>query len=191
MNEREELLKKLNDEFEEKKEELNDVTPYKATANLNTSLSNPNMNINDNMSVNIQENVNSTVSTDALLQHETTENTQTIQEEQPTTENNQGEVVDQNVDQNVEQEVENEQQIQVNNSLDVTEQYYEDQPVYDMQTNYTTTYISNQEMPKEKKKFSLKISKDMMVLLIAFLIILIFILILPVVSDLVKNIKNN
>lgn len=175
MDEREELLKKLNEDFEKKEEE--NVAPYRATTNFNTTLNNPNMNVNDNLNVNVEENneINNSMNVDTLL---------TPKEE--------NKVVSQPVEEIKKEEpivtvpLENSEQ-----NLDVTEKFYEEQPVYDMQTNYTQTYIQNQDPATKKKKFSLKMSKDTQVLLIAILIIFIFIIILPVVSDVVKNIKNH
>lgn len=175
MDEREELLKKLNEDFEKKEEA--DVTPYRATTNFNTSLNNPNMNVNNNLNVNVQSDseLNNSMSVDTLLNSNNQVNTNPVPPQEEVVSNQEIPVVQETPEPN----------------LDVTEKFYEEQPVYDMQTNYTQTYIQNQDPATTKKKFSIKMSKDTQVLLIAILIIFIFIIILPVVSDVVKNIKNN
>ena len=55
MNEREELLKKLNEDFQIKQNEQ-PVATYRATTNFNTALSNPNMTMNNATNVNIKSN---------------------------------------------------------------------------------------------------------------------------------------
>lgn len=180
MNEREELLKKLNDNFEIKKESIADVKPYRATTNFNTSLNNPtikaddvtNVNINNNggidNSMGLQNLIN--VSNNDTVVQQSNLNKQTVVTPVPPVIND----------------------IQKNEqTLDVTEKFYKEEPIYDMQTEKTTTYISNMDQVEKKKKNTIKISKDVQVLLIIVLIIFIFIMILPTLSDFIKNIKNN
>ena len=49
----EEIMKKFAESFSNEKNE--DVSPYKATSNLNKEISNPNMLVNDKMNLNIKE----------------------------------------------------------------------------------------------------------------------------------------
>lgn len=170
MNEREELLKKLNEDFQIKQNEP-PVATYRATTNFNTALSNPNMTMNNATNVNIKSNeeINPSMSVNNLLEPtQAVVNQPQVQNQAPVAPNNQ--VTNNQV---------NQEQVQTEGNLDVTEKFYEEQPIYDMQTNYTKTYISNQDISK-KKKMTFKISKDTQVLILIIIIIFIFIMILPV-----------
>lgn len=173
MNEREELLKKLNEDFQIKQNE-EPVATYRATTNFNTALSNPNMTMNNATNVNIKSNeeINSSMSVNNLLEPiKEVPNQPQVQKQVPVESTNQVN--------NIANNQTNKEQVQNEHNLDVTEKFYEEQPIYDMQTNYTKTYISNQDINK-KKKITIKISKDTQVLILIVIIIFIFIMILPV-----------
>lgn len=184
MNEREELLKKLNEDFEEAKK-AEPVATYRATTNFNTALSNPQMTLNNNTNVNIQgnEGIDNSMALNNLLQENTNiPNQQLVKQQvvnpqpvnpQPNNLPNNGQTYEQVNSQNPVNTVNSDA------NLDVTERFYEEQPVYDMQTEYTKTYITNQDVSVKKKK-TLKISKDTQVLILIIVIIFIFIMILPV-----------
>ncbi|MCI6001673.1 MAG: hypothetical protein MRZ37_00735 [Tenericutes bacterium] len=179
MNEREELLKKLNEDFQIKQNEQ-PVATYRATTNFNTALSNPNMTMNNATNVNIKSNeeINSSMSVNNLL--EPTKEVPNQPQKQVTVEpNNQVNNITNNQTNNETVNQANIEQVQNEQNLDVTEKFYEEQPIYDMQTNYTKTYISNQDINK-KKKITIKMSKDTQVLILIVIIIFIFIMILPV-----------
>ena len=161
MNEREELLKKLNEDFQIKQNE-EPVATYRATTNFNTALSNPNMTMNNATNVNIKSNeeINSSMSVNNLLEPiKEVPNQPQVQKQVPVEPTNQVNNITNNHTNNETVNQTNKEQVQNEQNLDVTEKFYEEQPIYDMQTNYTKTYISNQDINK-KKKMTIKISKD-------------------------------
>lgn len=181
MNEREELLKKLNEDFQIKQNEQ-PVATYRATTNFNTALSNPNMTMNNATNVNIKSNeeINSSMSVNNLLEPtKEVPNQPQVQKQVPVEPTNQVNNITNNQTNNETVNQTNKEQVQNEQNLDVTEKFYEEQPIYDMQTNYTKTYISNQDINK-KKKMTNKISKDTQILILIVIIIFIFIMILPV-----------
>ena len=172
MNEREELLKKLNEDFQIKQNEQ-PVATYRATTNYNTALSNPNMTMSN-------EEINSSMSVNNLLEPtKEVPNQPQVQKQVPVEPTNQVNNITNNHTNNETVNQTNKEQVQNEQNLDVTEKFYEEQPIYDMQTNYTKTYISNQDINK-KKKMTIKISKDTQILILIVIIIFIFIMILPV-----------
>lgn len=234
MNEREELLKQFNDNFEFKQKDIENVQPYRATTNFNTALNQPNININSATNVNIKDSdgINNSMGVNNLMTPETinanngvqSNNVQTIQEPINVYHNNSqmNNNINPNPNQNlINSENGNTNQMSTNNinsntnstpivvetnlntsqeltqtpdmnsSLDVTERFYKEEPIYDMQTEKTTTYISNMEEIKPQKKITLKISKDTQVLLLMVVVIFIFILILPVISNFFNGLGNN
>ena len=204
MNEREKLLQQLNDNYEVKKQEYDDVKPYKATTNFNTALNKPRINVNEVTNVNIQGNemINKAMGIDNLMESPTQNvadvnainqasqniNIVNIPDQQSQIVNSQG-LQSAQTNTNVNNNAMEQQVLEKN--LDVTERFYQDQPVYDMQSERTTTYISNMDNVPKKRTIKFTISKDTQVLLLMVVIIFIFILILPVLSDFIKNIKNN
>lgn len=166
---REELLRTFEDSVEKK--EVEDVQPYRATTNLNTALNNPNVNIENKMNVNINQtngiDNSMGMSMDSIL------SATPSKEEKP--------VVNPIV---VEEKV---QEPQIDNS-DVTERFYKEEPIYDMKTEKTVTYVQNNDIPKEKKSFNFFKDRENMIMVLIVLVIGIFILILPVISDLIKKI---
>ncbi len=203
MDEREKLLKQFNDNYEMKKEEYNDVTPYKATTNLNTALNQPNMNTLNATKVNINNTgINNNMGIDSLMKSNDNSIPNDINSNNNNNNNNNnGNTINNNISvNNTSNDINNnmntinnniDTSTLDNNSLDVTERFYKEEPIYDKVTEQTTTYISNMEDIPKKKKISIKLSKDAQVFILIVVIILIFILILPTLSDFIKNIKNN
>ncbi len=170
-SDREELLRTFQDSIEEKKVE--EVQPYRATTNFNTTLNNPNANIENKMNVNINSDpsINNTMgmSIDSILSAEKKENP-----------------VEVPIVPNVEQAQE---PIETVDNSDVTERFYKEEPMYDMQTEKTVTYVTNSGLPEKKKSLNIFKDKENMIILLIVLIIGIFILILPVISDLFNKIS--
>lgn len=205
MNEREKLLQQLDQSYEEKKEEYSDVKPYKATTNFNTALNQPQINVNDVTNLNIQNNemVNKAMGINNLMETNVSNQNQNIVtanknvQSQPMNSSfvtSQTQVNNSQVSNNnqVISPQSNNMEIQTpDTSLDVTERFYQEQPIYDAKTEKTTTYISNMENQPQKKKKTIKISKDTQVLLLMVVVIFIFILILPILSNFVNNIRNS
>ena len=205
MNEREKLLQQLDQSYEEKKEEYSDVKPYKATTNFNTALNQPQINVNDVTNLNIQNNemVNKAMGINNLMETNVSNQNQNVVtanenvQSQPMNSSfvtSQTQVNNSQVSNNnqVISSQSNNVEIQIpDTNLDVTERFYQDQPIYDTKTEKTTTYISNMENQPQKKKKTIKISKDTQVLLLMVVVIFIFILILPILSNFVNNIRNS
>lgn len=167
---REELLRTFQDSVESKPVE--EVQPYRATTNYNTILNNPNANIENKMNVNIDTNngVDNTMgmSIDSILSSE----------KKP-------EPVQAPVTPVVEPVFEPTETV---DTSDVTERFYKEEPMYDMQTEKTVTYVTNSGISEKKKSLNIFKDKENMVVLLIILIIGIFILILPVITDLFNKI---
>lgn len=216
MNEREKLLKQFNDNYEMKTQEYSDVKPYRATTNLNTALNQPNMNVFDATKVNIDNNggISNNMGINGLMKSASEGVSNVPSSEQVPTQmvnpspsvtpsvnnpsnnnfNNQSTVNSSSVMIPPVNNVQNNivvDSMPNNDKLDVTERFYKEEPIYDKVTETTTTYISNMEDVPKKKKLNIKLSKDTQVFILMVAIIFIFILILPVLSDFIKNIKNN
>lgn len=164
MNEREEFMKKFGDENAPILKMDEEVAPYRATGNnMNAQLDDPRMHVNDFTSNNINA-------------ENTVDNTMGM--------NVKPEVVTPEIPKEIPKPTPPPQPLPPidDSNLDVTERLYEEQPIYDMQTNQTTTYIANNVRPKERK-FKLGIDKETQVVLLMVLAIFIFILILPTISN--------
>jgi len=177
----EEKMKEFNQVFGNidvpKQADAPDVTPYHAVGNLNTALNNPNMNAGSAMGSNIATTgqIDNTMSVNNLLQAqpdalepktpEVVQTTEVKQEPKPV------ETFDPS-------------------TLDVTEKTYEHEPLRDMEVNKTTTFISNQNIPKKRKSLKFKLSKDAQVIILMLLIIFIFVMILPVISDFMSGLRG-
>jgi len=140
------------------------VPTYKATGNLNTMISNPSINVNDPMNINIQNNTsfdtqvsNQNLNTDTYVN---SVNTNTINAN-----NNNN-----NINDNLGQE---------NNNQPITPVVNENQNI-----NQNTTYVANQTItPKKKKTIKISFSKETKIALLIAFILLIFILIMPGIYD--------
>lgn len=157
----------------------NNVTPYRATGNLNTAIANPSVNINDTMNVNIQS-----MATNV-----------------PPVNN----VQNNNIQQNIASEVNNQTPIEnrvpintaptqnpapVNNTYQNTASNINVIPTVKVPTGANTdssssvkrTYVSSDNKPK-KKTISLNLGPEFKTALLIIVILLVFIFLLPMISD--------
>lgn len=134
-------------------------TPYRASSNLNTSISNPTMNINNTMDVNIQ-------STEIANNNIQTENNQIINP-------NQSQSI--NIEQNISES------INVQNATPQNEQI-----VQQGNQNVTRTYVENKPRAK-KKTISLNFGPEFKIALLITVLLLVFTFILPIISKLIKG----
>ena len=138
---------------------LENVTPYRATGNLNTAISNPSIDINDTMDVNIksvntvQNNQVNTTNSIPLTKNQNTMNQNSVNMQNQY--NNIYETNSQNTTNNQ----------NVNN------------------TNVKKTYVTTDNKPK-KKKFNLNLTKEFKIALLIIVILFVFVFILDLLPKL-------
>lgn len=210
-----EIMKQFEDSFNNTETNA-PVTPYRATRNMNTEISNPSMNVNNNMNVNIkQEKIDNTMTTNKIEEKPMIDST-SINQPMPMVKpiiqqqvspspiinagmnagNNNSNIQQPIATPNVNPALQSlpiEKNIQNNNSeikLDITERgMVNSQPVEDT-INKTTTYVYNQTVENGKKnKTSIKVSDDIKFMLTLILIILLFIIVMPTIYDFFRQIK--
>lgn len=150
------------------------VKPYRATANLNVLLSNPQYQSGNTVGNNMnQEAVNNTMGagTYQMPQNQTAPSLEPQPVQVPV------------------QPVNPQVQDAPDTHLDVTEKSYAPSPIEDMRTIKNTTYVSNMDPVKEKKKKTLKVSKDTAIIIVMLLVIFVFIMILPKLSEWIREIR--
>lgn len=141
------------------------VTPYKASGNLNTAIENPSVNINDTMNVNIQ----SMVTNRSVMTNNGNSN---VQNQVPISNNqdiNNGVISTNNIGRS-------------NNLLNNNE--ISGQQVNNQSGSFVNkTYVTVDNKPK-KKNVSLKLGSEFKVVLLIVIILMIFIFLLPIITDL-------
>lgn len=156
----------MNNENELNKD---NVSPYKASRNLNTAIGNPSVNINDTMNINIQN-----MATNSNEYQPKPPEGQTI--------NTEGQIINNNI---VNQTTTNIPQNNVVNQNNVNNTQYNNQATQNSQS-VTRTYVSADNKPK-KKKLALNLGSEFKVALLIIVILLVFIFILPLITDLFKS----
>lgn len=151
------------------------VTPYKASGNLNAAIGNPQVNINDTMNVNIQ-NMATNVAT-----------TSSVQNNNPNfTPNNVIPAANNNVVPNNNIPNNNVVTHNIQNGTGNNNQYTQNiQPAQmsNPNTSYVNkTYVSADNKPK-KKNISLSLGPEFKIGLLIIVILLVFVFLLPMISD--------
>ncbi len=167
----EEIMRRFNESLEEKPKEP--VAPYRATTNMNTMISNPSMNVNNPMNINIQ---NEKPPVDLMKVENKIDNSgnnmplpPVERAELPPPPPPAPEQVYQN---------------------DVTEQYGFTVTPDDDEYKKTVTYISTKPQIKTvSKKKRVPLPKEFKTTLIIGLILLIFILIMPSIYDFIRDLR--
>lgn len=150
------------------------VKPYKASANLNVLLSNPQYQSGNTVGNNMnQSSVNNTMGA-GTYQMPKSQDIPTL-EPQPVK-------VPTQPSPNQNTSVSDE-------TLDVTEKAYPSSNMEEMHTIKNTTYVSNTAMAPKKEKKTFKVSKDTAVIIIMLLVIFIFIMLLPQLSNWIREIR--
>lgn len=148
------------------------VKPYRATANLNVLLSNPQYQSGNTVGNNMNNaSVNNTMGA-GTYQMPQNQDIPTL-EPQP---------VKVPVQPNPTTSVSDE-------TLDVTEKTYQQSNIEEMRTIKNTTYVSNVAMAPKKEKKTFKVSKDTAVIIVMLLVIFIFIMLLPQLSNWIREIR--
>lgn len=146
--------------------ELNNdnISPYKASRNLNTAIGNPSVSISDTMNINIQN-----------MATNSGDYSQVSFEEQVINNNI---VANQNINAVPQNNV-------VANQNNINNTQYTNQVVQSAQT-VTRTYVTTDNKPK-KKKLTLNLGSEFKVALLIIVILLVFIFILPLITNLFKS----
>lgn len=149
----------MNDNFSNTNEDNTPITPYRATGNLNTVISNPSANINDTMNINIQ---NISTPTNQAMPEMKNE-----------------------VNQNAYSNVSLESNINENNTSNFTNPTNVSNPSQsNVESNIPNKkYVSLDNKPK-KKTVSIKIGSELKIVLLIVVILLVFIFLFPIISDL-------
>ena len=133
------------------------VTPYRASGNLNTMIANPSINVNDTMNVNIQN---------MATNSGTMSNNQSYGVSNSPLYNNPGQVITDN------KSVENNFVNNVNNN----------QMVNNQSSSYVNkTYVTNENRPK-KKTIKFNLGPEFRIALLIVVVLLVFVFLLPLIS---------
>lgn len=147
------------------------IQRYQASStNLNTIISNPSVNINDTMNMNIQ-NMTSNNNTQSTIVNTnvTAPNIPVNTREEPT-----NKYINTNINQN----------ITPNPSISTSQNITPNNNMTTISPNINRTYVTNEVKP-QKKTPSIKMGSEFKTALLIVVILLIFILFLPMISDLI------
>lgn len=153
------------------------ITPYRASGNLNTAISNPKVNINDTMNVNIQSMATNEVPLNGSNVGSTSINNSAISS------------IPNIPNQNLPSNMPSANNINNNTSVNINTQSGNYNSSNNINTvgnsNVKRTYVTNDNKPR-KKKISLNIGSEFKIALLIVVILLVFIFILPMITDLFK-----
>jgi len=149
------------------------ITPYKATGNLNTAIGNPRININDTMNINIQSMATNTMVSDTNHNNNQLELNSQVQLGSGVPNNTA--INNVSVDNGSNNGINN---IQNNDNNKNNINYIQNQN----NSVVKKTYVNTDNKPK-KKNISLNLGPEFKIALLIIVILLVFIFLLPVISD--------
>ena len=150
----------------------NNVTPYRASGNLNTAIANPSINVNDTMNINIQNMATNNPHVNNNQNYSVGSQTQNINQQVNTQVTNQNStpIYNNNVNSN-------------NRKVNTTTNTDTDGSSAEKKDNYVRkTYVTTDSKPK-KKTISINLGPEFKIAFLIIVILLVFIFMLPMISD--------